>query len=347
MRFIELPCMLLGCGAAIAAICGGVSCMRCRGFRIRDISCVKWFMRKSGQDSFDDFDLLVHVHEMVNLQMKQKTKLKVRVTAGQQVAKTGKSSKGIFQCSLTISVAQGTQYLLVDLITESEVLLAQLKLHVEKDVLTQKKAQEKVYPMKERAKGCPLNPTVRLTLCQSNERDLEDPLTESLLTGKDPETVMLMQQKLIMAEEEVKNHDRRCRESMSEMEVLMQAGGGPVETFGSFGSTTRRYCGVMGPPLSRRFFLGIWKDQQEYEGHVDAQQEIDVLKIHSVQADPGRSDVFVISYFDQHRVSKKLTCRIIDRPVKLWVEMLHLIITKAHEHHRAHKKDKKLKSGRD
>merc|ERR1712124_55261 len=124
----------------------------------------------------------------------------IRITAGQQEAITSKSSKGIFQDSLNMSVQQGTQDLVIDLITESKVVLAQLKLNVEKDILgaksIAKSSQEKVWPMKERSKECPLNPVVRLTFSITGERDLEDPLMNSMLQGKDPETIMLMQQQL-------------------------------------------------------------------------------------------------------------------------------------------------------
>merc|ERR1712224_1072742 len=122
-----------------------------------------------------------------------------------------------------MSVQQGTQDLVIDLITESKVVLAQLKLNVEKDILgaksIAKSSQEKVWPMKERSKECPLNPMVRLTFSITGERDLEDPLMNSMLQGKDPETIMLMQQQLGKAEEEVKKGLRYVRDSFSKMQA--------------------------------------------------------------------------------------------------------------------------------
>eukprot|EP00929_Paragymnodinium_shiwhaense_P009837 TRINITY_DN114193_c0_g1_i1.p1 TRINITY_DN114193_c0_g1~~TRINITY_DN114193_c0_g1_i1.p1 ORF type:complete len:354 (+),score=100.64 TRINITY_DN114193_c0_g1_i1:151-1212(+) len=339
MGVYQLPCMLVGLGAALAAMCGCMTCLRCAKFKCRDLGCVRWCLRRSGHDKFDDFDLLVHVHE-AKFECDRKMKVKVRITAGDQVAYTS-SSKGIFQSTMNIFVEQGTNQLIVDLVTESDVLLAQLKFGIEKDILnqTKKKNKEGVFPMKQKGKGL-LNPSVRLTISTDFGDEEAGLLQGSAL--KDPETVFLMKQQLIQAEQEVSSKQgAKARESMHDLEVLMQACAGPVQVFGSFGGTDQRYVGVMGPPNSRRFVIGIWKSQQHFEELGKEVLEVEILKIFSAQADPSRPDVFVVSYFDRDRVSKKLTCRIVDRPAKLWVDFIQLIIGKVHEYHKASKAEKK------
>merc|ERR1711879_607638 len=134
--------------------------------------------------------------------------------------------------------------------------------------------------------------------------DIENPLLSPLLRTTDPGTTMLMQQKLRAAEEEVKAaavHRQYDRNSLSQMQILLQAGGGPILIFGPFGSTLPRYCKIIGPPLSRRFFLRFWKEEKEYRDQVDALDEIDIMKVHTVQADLQRNNVFTIGYFDNLR----------------------------------------------
>ena len=70
-----------------------------------------------------------------------------------------------------------------------------------------------------------------------------------------------------------------------------------------------------------------------------------MLKVQSVQADPTRTNVFVVNYFDEHRVGQRLTFRRIDRARDVWVEMLQLVITKAHASRKAMKHDTASRSG--
>ena len=71
--------------------------------------------------------------------------------------------------------------------------------------------------------------------------------------------------------------------------------------------------------------------------------EIDLLHIQSVQPDPTRTNVFVVTYYNKDskaRVSEKLVFRRIDRARDVWVEMLQLLITKAHDAHKDKKNNK-------
>eukprot|EP00401_Gymnodinium_catenatum_P018194 CAMPEP_0117521036 /NCGR_PEP_ID=MMETSP0784-20121206/33476_1 /TAXON_ID=39447 /ORGANISM="" /LENGTH=283 /DNA_ID=CAMNT_0005317047 /DNA_START=180 /DNA_END=1031 /DNA_ORIENTATION=+ len=278
--------------------------------------------------------MLIHVHELAhmgNQQMSQK--MKVRITAGREVVKTKKHSKGIFQTTLTIKVEQGTEYIVIDLMSEVDVLLARAKLHVKDDILAETKTRETVQNMKEMSKCCPLNPALRLTFCHH-----PDMVAEGMISSHDPETAMLLQQKLDQASERVAAHDH-----VTDLEILSAAIEGPVDVFGKLGATTRKYMAAMGPPFSRRYCLGLWKDKSSYEEHQNAQLEIDILKVHSVQADPHRPDVFIVSYFNNHKIDTTQTFRIVEKTAKLWVQLLHIFITKAHDNKRAERMDKRDK----
>jgi len=324
-----LTVLLLAAAAAVLCTCCG-ACWFCGIWRLRDIKCMNWLLMRVGFDVFEDFDLVVHVHE-VTYKAAKKLKLRVRLTAGQEAVTTSKSSKGSFQVSLHMLVRQGTQYLIVEVISESEVVLAQHKLHIDLDILQQRRVQDKLFNMKPKFRALN-NPAVRLTLQCCRVNDVE----EGILSSRDPEVV--------------KQRDQRDKPDWSkdwsntnDTEALSRACRGPVEVFGSFGNTTKRFVGIEGSPGAQRFVLGIWNDEHECEARLDAQLEVDILRIESVQADPGRFDVFVVHYFDHRGVSRKLTCRIIDRPAKMWVEMLHNVITRAREVGKVHKKPSKMR----
>jgi len=59
--------------------------------------------------------------------------------------------------------------------------------------------------------------------------------------------------------------------------------------------------------------------------------EVSVMRVTSVQADPGRSDVFRISYVDKARLQQHLVLRRVDRSRDSWIELLQELIKTARQ----------------
>eukprot|EP00927_Polykrikos_kofoidii_P010166 TRINITY_DN142_c0_g1_i2.p1 TRINITY_DN142_c0_g1~~TRINITY_DN142_c0_g1_i2.p1 ORF type:complete len:357 (-),score=66.99 TRINITY_DN142_c0_g1_i2:104-1174(-) len=343
------PTAIISSVLALLTICGGACCIRqWRKFRIRHFGCVKRWLRLTGVDGFDDFDLLCHIHE-VKFTGEKKMKFRVRVVAGDQEVKTS-VTKGIFQNTLSVFIEQGTTDVLFELVTGSDVVLAQIRLDLKRDILDKindaKHAQplrQKVFKMKQKSKGL-LDPSIVVSMTMSDGTDEE----EGLLSGTNPETAFLMRDKLAAAKEEILHKSPRNAGMSTELEVLMQACSGPIDVFEETGAASRVAIAVMGPPFSRRFFLGMWQRQRDMEAYqkvsedgkakVDAWREIDLLKIHGVQEDPDRSEVFVISYRSKSEGDMQTSFRIVDRPAKLWVEMLSQLISHAHQYNKGKKR---------
>lgn len=337
----SLSFSLIGIGALCGGLCGCMQAMRCSNFKLRDIPCVKWFLRATGIDRHGDFELMLMVHEVVS-DFKGGLKCGVKVTAGSHIVRTPFSGKGIFHCSLRVYVEQGTPQLSVDLVTKGDVKLAQLKLNVSRDILCMASGvhAEKVYTMRPQAKTLH-HATVRLSIsiCTPDDED-----AEAADTNEQDAISFMVQNALQKAETEVTGSSTH-RESLSEIEVCRHACAGPVEVFGELGKCVPRYLGLLGPPQARRFFLGFWANQEEFLKRNSPWKEIDVMKISSVQPDPVREDVFVISYVDASRLTHSLYMRIVDRPSAVWVELLKLAVSKAHQFHEETKRSKSLKFG--
>lgn len=317
------PCAIMAGIAALLTICGCVRCMRCR---MRDCACCKRCLRITGHDRFDDFELMMLVHQAMFDRQEAKLTTVVRVTAGVQSVRTDPNSNGIFQQPLQIFVEQGAQSVIVDMLDSRDRVLATLTLDTMKDVLGPSVHQpEHVYTMKQKGKGL-RNPRIKLTMTVQQDEDLE----KGLLAGISSDVDSLVRLQLAKAQ----------REGLSELEVLKQACGGPLELFERLGKTRPVHVAILGPPVSKRYVLGIWQEKHDFDAKKRVYLEVDMLRIESVQADPTRHHVFVINYYDESRVPQALTFRRIDRGRDVWVEMIRLLVQKVREA-REIKKDKR------
>jgi len=320
---LAIPCAIVACVAAIAALCGCARCMRCS---IRDCYCFKRLLLWVGHDKFDDFELMVLVHEAIFEKKESKLTTVVRVTAGKQQVETDPNSNGIFQQPLHIMVEQGTEHVVIDLMDNKSRVLASLSLDAMQDVMLVKVHEpEKTYNMKPKNKRLH-SPKVKLSMVISSGQDLEEGL---LSKGTVSDVDLLVRQQFL-----------KCGEGLSELEVLKQSCSGPLERFEGLGTTTSIWVAVLGPPTSRRWVMGIWSEKQDYDQKKHALQEIDLLRVQSVQADPTRHHVFVLNYYDESRVSQTLTFRRVDRARDVWVEILSLLVQRAHESRNALKREK-------
>lgn len=347
----RIPYMVMWTLLGVCALC---SCFRLSRFRVRDWGCFKRLLRWSGHDHFDDFELLILVHEVVCDHKKEKLKTFIRVIAGCHVAETDPSSRGIFQQPLHIFVEQGTARVSLELLEEpSQRLLARAVLETERDILkTPSLEREQVIAMQLKGRGVQ-NPRLKLTMMVSDGHDAE----QGLLTGHQPEgmaddTRILMHQQLRKAESQQRSSEKSStyrggssssisstdiNEEQKQQRLLKQACAGPLDVFEGFGATRRIYCGVKGPPEARGWALGIWPSKEECDRGGRPWKEIDLRRIKCVGADPQRSNVFLITYFDQRRDQQKLMLRIVDLNRDVWVHMLLLLIKKAHTAHKTEK----------
>lgn len=323
LRMYELPMMLCGTAATLALVFGLCAWCSC-SCRCRDLLCIRRCLRAAGHDQFDDFELTVMVHEVNFDRGGDRTSTMVRITSGPNSALTEAASSGNFQQPLTINVDQGSPDVLIELLDSSESVLAQLRLDVMRDVLgSRAPGPESVVGMRARSSRV-RNPRIKLTMQVHTDDDLE--------ANRDPsgnEVEWLVRQQL----SKVGGSDAQ------EPDALKAACSGPLELFEGMGGLDKVYVSILGPPSSRRWALGVWRDKNDFDRRALPVVEVDMLRVRSVQADPTRSNVFVMNYFDEHRVSQRLRFRRVDRARDVWVELLQRVITKIHDSRR----DKKEK----
>lgn len=320
------------------AICSGIAavvaigacvrfCLRC--CRLQDCAIMKRLFLCLGRDSFDDFNLVVLVHEvMFDSAMADALTTIVQVTAGAHIVRTDPSEDRIFQQPLHITVEQGTDQLIVALLTTNDKVLATTTVDV-CDILGEANSKpELVYHMRKKVRGLH-SPKIKLTMVANSADDPE------VGTGTS-RTSILVQQQLKKVSIAAGKH------GAFSMDVLKQSCAGPLELFDTSGLGKKRtvYVAVTGTPMSRRWILGIWRDERAFAEGRNPVQEVGLLKIQSIQADPNRSHIFVMNFFDQVRQCHILIFRRIDRNRDVWVEILQLLVTKVHEEHKRQKKSR-------
>eukprot|EP00931_Biecheleriopsis_adriatica_P085354 TRINITY_DN5973_c0_g2_i1.p1 TRINITY_DN5973_c0_g2~~TRINITY_DN5973_c0_g2_i1.p1 ORF type:complete len:355 (-),score=86.39 TRINITY_DN5973_c0_g2_i1:109-1173(-) len=321
----------LMCGAGLfscLAVCGLYKCCKCR---CRDCGCCKRCLRSTGFDKFDDFEIMVHVHEALFTGEKAKATICVRVTAGLQTAKTEERKDLAFHESLSIFVEQGVETVFVELMDVREKrVLAVLKLDPIKDLLNSKDLNaEKLYAMKQKSKGL-LNPRIRLSVHLDNGEGLaEKGLLQEVDMSK--ETDMLLRSTMQKKQNNEQKPAAGYGATPSKSSVFMQGCSGPLQQFGSWGSTTNVWVCVKGPPEQKKHTLLIYKDEHDCIKGGTPKLEVPLLKIRSVQPDPGRQEVFIINYFDKDKVKQRLTFCRVNRARDVWVEILTLLIKEVHE----------------
>jgi len=323
----------IGIETSIVAVCAICGITRCMKLKMRDCGCIKKWMRATGADKYDDFEMMVLVHEVQYTSSRSKLSTLVRVTAGLQTVETDGSTKGIFQQPLSVFVEQGTDSVNVELLNSRErKVLACLKLDPVQDILKNKQGiTEKLIPMKQKSKGV-LNPRIKLTVMLDSEEEVE----RGLLEGMGAEQTMLVRQQLQKTlHESSPEKNQGPGESIWTMEHLAKACSGQIDLFGSWGSKQTVYVAIHG---IRKYQFGVWKDKAEFDRGAKANPDIDLLKIISVQPDPNRSEVFVLNYRDDMKLNRRLTFRRIDRTRDVWVDMFQMVIKMVHEQKEAKRK---------
>lgn len=316
---VELPITLIGSAAAMLAICGCVACFR---FRFRDLCCVKSLLRCMRVDEFDDFEMMVLIHEVLYSAQSQEM-LAVQVTAGQQTQKTDFNAKGRFHQPLSIFVEQGTDQLRIDVLNDSHRVMSSVALNVKKDILDRADnlPPEMIVAMKQKQKGF-MDPKLKLTLVVGKAGDME----QGLLAGVNSHLEWMVTQQL----ERVRSEGEKKGAKITETEVLRQACSGLLDLFEGMGNTNEVYMAVVGPPHVRRWTLGLWTNKADHDRKQRPFKEVDLMRIQNVMGDPERHHVFVVHYYDTTRSLQRLTFRTSRSPRDVWVEMLLRLIQKLH-----------------
>merc|ERR1719379_655101 len=203
-----------------------MACARCK---CRDCGCIKRCLRCFGIDKFDDFEMMVLVHEAFYTSA-SKGAVSIRIKAGYETVETDANSKGNFQQPLTIFVEQGSSTITIDLLDSYKKVLSKVTLDTLKDVLKMEPSslREKVYTMKQNAKGI-MNPRVKLTMVVNTGDDLEAPL----LSGVSQEVDWLVRQQL----QKSSTFTSEPGKPVSEMEMITAGCRGPLDLFSGLGKT--------------------------------------------------------------------------------------------------------------
>lgn len=296
---------------------------RSQTWKMRDCWCYKRLMRSTGVDNFDDFDALISVHEAQH-QNRSNGATSVRLTAGSFETETDSSTHSNFQQTFVMHVEQGTDRISVDLLDAYKRKMAYLKLDPVKDILNHPDGvSQKTYVMKSKMKGVG-NARITMTIKLQKPEDEEVGLLPRLDGGRHA----------VEVEFQLKEHLRKVNWEEhvppgDQMHTLAAACTGPVDYFSSWGVATPGQLAVLGPPHRRRWTLGFWNNPADFGRPGDV--EVDLMRISSVQEDPGRSEVFVISYADQNRVESRVLFRRTDRSRDVWVQLLTMHISAVRE----------------
>lgn len=344
------PClMIIGPIIAVCALCGiWKFCCKCR---IRDCSCIKRMLRCCGTDPFDDFDMMILIHT-AKFTSSVRTSTMVRVKAGDNVVETEKSSEGVFHETVNLLVEQGSPCVEFDLCDSRKKVLANFRMDIMKDILKDEDGKrvlnsviEKTFTMKQKQKTV-LNPKITLTFSPERMGDEEKALLGGINASAETEWMLQQHLQKLSEEEDTKSQGSKGSKSgtklsdLSEVELLAKGCAGPLEKFGAMGAKDRCYMAIIGPPRKKKFGLQVWKTEKDCKDGKPHTDEVDLLKITSVAADPSRPEVFVVNYMDEHKARASLKFNRVDRSRDVWVEMMQLLVMKVHEERKT-KKGKK------
>jgi len=315
----------LGIGFPIL-MCGLPMCCwwwRSQTWKMRDCWCFKRLMRGTGVDGFDDFEAIISVHE-AHHQNKSNVSTSVRVTAGSFDVETDASNHSNYQQSFVLFVEQGTEYIYVELIDSYKRKMATLKLDPIRDIFSHPNGvSQKTYTMKAKKKDVG-NARLILSIKMEKPGDEEKGLLGRPWGKHQPPEVEFM------LDEQLKKHGwEEGAPPKEQLHALAASCTGPVDHFTYFGVTVPGMLAMLGPPQRRRWTLGFWKEPHDYSRPGDL--EVDLMHISSVVEDPGRSEVFVVSYADTNRVESRVLFRRTDRARDVWVSLLGLHISAVRE----------------
>jgi len=350
--------MLFGSVLACCAFCSLYQCCQCR---LRDCKCLKRALRLFGCDPYDDLDLFIVVHEVLYT-AHSKVQTCVRVTAGRYQVSTDLDRRGVFHQPLSLFIEQGTEELLVEMLDAGSRQLAVLRFSIRDIAEGSEDIRQKVFTMQQKDKAA-VNPRVRLTIRRDACAE-DEGLLSNVKGVASAETQMLLQDHLRQLKTQASTTSVSAAQleegqaagpgaaaavgetemkQLSELDIFCRGCAGALQLFGSWGSEEEVYMAILCPPDRKKHTIGLWNSERERESGKMPKQEIDLLKVQSVQPDAGRSDVFLLNYVNAEKIKSRHTFRRVDRSRDVWVELLSMLITKYREEREAQKKAKAAK----
>jgi len=336
--------MLLCCGAFMAC-CALYGCHQCAKCHIRDCSIIKRMLRCCCCDPYPDMEIFVVVHD-VQYTAHSKFQCCVRITAGRQIVQTDYDERGQFHQPFEVFVEQGTEFILFEMLDDRGRILATHQFHLEKDIMQGGEIRNKLFSMKQKEKAA-VNPRIKITLRKDaggNERCTV--IDKVVAEGVSAETAMIMQDHLAQIKAADVEEGGGNGGKPSELDLLSSACSGSLEQVGSWGTREEIHIAMLCPPDRKKHTIGIWQDKGAKDAGKEPKEEIDLLKVVSVQADAGQARVFHLNYWNSDKVKCRHTFNIVDRGRDVWVECWGLLIGKCHElkeQTKGEKEDKKDK----
>jgi len=227
-----------------------------------------------------------------------------------------------FQEPCHLLVEQGTDCIHIDLFdVRRRVVIAYLKLdpvQLLEDKVVKGSTLQKTFKMTEKTKGF-LNPRIRLSFSLQNAEDLEKGILEDLDLGQ--ETTMVLRSQMVKMADKLADKGQDISH-LSKLEVACNVTSGPLTQLLPWGYKKRVWLRLKAPSKNQtRYWLEIYQDEQGVDQKAPEVQ-VDLMKVQAVQPDPGRDEVFIITYFDKRKVKQRLTFAHVDRPRSSWVDLL-------------------------
>lgn len=302
--------------------------MKCARCRMRHCGCIKRLLRCIGCDRFEDFELVILVHEATYTATKKKVNAYIRVTAGFHTVKTDESSKGIFQQPLSLFVEQGTKEIVFELVQGRKAVATFKKDVAELLSSPQSELTDLICTMKEKSKGV-VNPKLKLTFMRDPEDGAEKGLISGLNVSSETDVMLLKQLQKVQGSRD--EDDSEDKEPVSELDIFAKGCEGPLQQYMGWGRLSQVYVAILCPPEVKKHTFAIYREKGHFDKRQRPLQEVEVLKIQSVAPDPGRPEVFIIQYLDKDKIKRRLTFERIDRATNVWLEMLQLLIQRVHQ----------------
>lgn len=279
---------------------------------VRDISFIKSQLRSMGCDLFNDFQLVVIVHDAHYVSPSRK-QTQVHVTAGRHRARSKQSTTGIFQETLEVLVEQGTQDLCFELL-ENGTVLATLDIDV-LSIINGGAILIKEFGMESKVAKVS-EARLRLTMSRGADVDSE----KGILFNARPEKTynVLLHEPLGKTE------------SLANTKALSQGLHGHLEMCGpsahqqTFGGNqlTKVYAAILAPPVVKKSTFALYGSKDEHAQGSTSILSYELVKVVTVDADPSRADTFYIDYIDSRKSRERSAFRSLDLPVSAWVETM-------------------------
>jgi len=275
----------------------------------------------------------------------------VRLTADDQVTQTDVSYDKAFYEVFRLFIPQGTEEVVVELMDEDEsTVYASLVLDPILDLRLGTDApgfDEQELTMDELRDDMTRAKIVIGFFADDGDKRFDDIIARTD-GGVDQATVEHYLERARQSLESSGDDDEKA--APSQLEVSAWACTGPVVVWSQLGSRREAFLGVRGPPTTGDWQLGVWLDRESFEKGMDAFESINLLRVVAVQAEPSRSDMFIVVYMLTRTQKQRLVCQRLDRSREVWVEMLKVVVQFVHEmrakrlKHKKHTKEEEDKN---